>query len=196
MTQRCLLAIDLLNDFLDHWDYEKVEALINNTNRLAAAFRERQCHVIWVRQEFRPDLSDAFLEMRDRKVSICIEGTRGADLHPHLDCRSDDSVIVKKRYSAFFRTGLDELLSQRGVGEITICGINTHACVRMAAIDAYQRDIRVIMAKECIGSYDSAHAEMSLAYMDGKIARLANIDEILAELRAVNDLPAALSIEA
>lgn len=193
MTQRCLIVIDLLNDFLDHWDRPTVEALISHTNRLASAFRERQFPVIWVRQEFRPDLSDAFLEMRDRQVRICIEGTRGAQLHPDLDCRAGDGVIVKKRYSAFFRTGLDDLLLQSNVGEITICGINTHACVRMAAIDAYQRDLRVVLAKECIDSYDNAHAEMSLAYMDGKIARLAPVAEILAGLPEVNDLPCALS---
>ncbi|MBC7335815.1 MAG: isochorismatase family protein, partial [Clostridia bacterium] len=48
MTQRCLLVIDLLNDFLDHWDPQKVDALISNTNRLASAFREREFPVIWV----------------------------------------------------------------------------------------------------------------------------------------------------
>ena len=195
MTQRCLLVIDLLNDFLDHWDRQKVDALVSNTNRLASAFRESGFPVIWVRQEFRPDLSDAFLEMRDRQVRICIEGTHGARLHPDLDCRAGDSVIVKKRYSAFFRTGLDDLLLQSDVDEITICGINTHACVRMAAIDGYQRDIRVVLAKECIGSYDNAHAQMSLSYMDGKIARLTPVAEILAGLPTVNDLGAALSAE-
>ncbi|WP_353827742.1 hypothetical protein [Mesorhizobium sp.] len=24
-----------------------------------------------------------------------------------------------------------------------LCGVNTHACIRMAAVDAYQRDFRV-----------------------------------------------------
>lgn len=195
MTQRCLLVIDLLNDFLDHWDRQKVEMLVSNTNRLASAFRERQFPVIWVRQEFRADLSDAFLEMRDRRVELCIEGTRGAQLHSDLDCWPDDSIIVKKRYSAFFRTGLDDLLLRSGVSEITICGINTHACVRMTAIDAYQRDIRVVLASECIGSYDDAHAEMSLSYLDGKIARLVPVAEILAALPAANDLGAALPDE-
>lgn len=195
MTQRCLLVIDLLNDFLDHWDRQTVDALVSNTNRLASAFRESGFPVIWVRQEFRPDLSDAFLEMRDRRVELCIEGTRGAQLHPDLDCWPDDSMIVKKRYSAFFRTGLDDLLLRSGVNEITICGINTHACVRMAAIDGYQRDIRVVLAKECIDSYDTAHAQMSLSYMDGKIARLTPVAEILAALPAASDLGAALSAE-
>ncbi|NEJ02568.1 cysteine hydrolase [Rhizobium ruizarguesonis] len=54
--------------------------------------------VIWVRQEFRPDLSDAFLEMRDNDIKIAIEGIRGTQLHPDLDWNPNDVTIIKKRY--------------------------------------------------------------------------------------------------
>ncbi|MBV2183366.1 MAG: cysteine hydrolase, partial [Rhizobium sp.] len=112
--------------------------------------------------------------------------------HPDLICDPDDPVTIKKRYSAFFGTELDDLLRQSEVGEMVICGINTHACVRTAAIDAYQRDIRVVLAEECIASDDNAHAQMSLSYMDGKIARLAPVAEILANLPPSHGAPAPL----
>ena len=54
---------------------------------------------------------------------------------------------------------------------MVISGVNTHACVRTAAIDAYQRDFRVILARDCVASYDPEHARVSMDYMDGKIAR-------------------------
>ncbi|WP_353682583.1 isochorismatase family protein [Mesorhizobium sp.] len=41
-----------------------------------------------------------------------------------------------------------------------LCGVNTHACIRMAAVDAYQRDFRVVLAEECVGSYDAEHARL------------------------------------
>lgn len=182
MTEHCLLVIDLLNDFLDSWPADEVASIVSSTNTLTRAFREQRLPVIWVRQEFLPDLSDAFLEMRDRNVKICIAGTRGAELHPDLEVRSGDHMIVKKRYSAFFRTGLDPLLEALGVRRVTIGGINTHACIRMAAIDAYQRDLRVILAKECIGSYAAEHAKVSLDYMDGKIATVKALTDIIADI--------------
>lgn len=182
MLKRCLIIIDVLNDFLDRWDAAKVDRLIQNTNRLVAAFRHAGLPVIWVRQEFRSDLSDALLEMRDKRISITIEGTRGAQLHAGLDWQSTDTMIVKKRYSAFFRTELDTILADMGAGELVLCGLNTHACIRMAAIDAYQRDLRVIIARECIGSNNDEHERVSLEYMDGKIAKVATVADIIASL--------------
>ncbi len=56
----CLLNIDLINDFLDRLPLGEVEGIVTRTNELVQAFRLRGLPVIWVRQEFDPDLSDAF----------------------------------------------------------------------------------------------------------------------------------------
>ena len=117
MSQRCLLIIDMLNDFLDMWPEAEAARLVQNTNRLVAAFRERGLPIIWVRQEFRADLSDAFLEMQDKSIAKTIENTPGAALHPELDWQAGDRVVVKKRYSAFFGTNLDALLEDLGAHE-------------------------------------------------------------------------------
>ncbi|TCU19297.1 cysteine hydrolase family protein [Rhizobium sullae] len=194
MTKRALVIIDLINDYLDHWSTDKVARLIGETNTLAVAFREAGLPVIWVRQEFRPDLSDAFLEMRDKNLKIAIEGTSGAQLHAGLNWEPGDTIIVKKRYSAFFRTELEDILSAMGVDELVLCGINTHACIRMAAIDAYQRDLRVVLAEECIDSYDAEHGRVSVDYMNGKIAKVATVPEIIQALRPLHESRAVKAV--
>ena len=85
--------------------------------------------------------------------------------------RITDHVIVKKRYSAFFGTNLDDLLGRLGCTQIIVAGINTHACVRTTVIDAYQRDYDVILARDCIESHDKEHHETTWRYMDGKLGR-------------------------
>lgn len=170
MVDNCLIVIDMQNDFLDRWESERRNTLIAHTNQLASEFRRANCPVIWIRQAFKADLSDAFLEMRDRQISITIEGTRGADIHPDLRRRPDDRVITKKRYSAFFDTDLAQTLNGLEARKITLAGVNTHACIRMTAIDAYQRDIRVTIAGDCVDSTDAEHGRLSLDYMNGKIA--------------------------
>ena len=182
MSSRALLIIDMLNDYLDQHSPDQRAALIEATNDLVATFRQHHLPVIWVRQQFKADLSDAFLDMRARGVSVTIEGTRGAQLADALDWDPGDLTIVKKRYSAFFGTPLDAMLEELGVVELVLCGLNTHACIRCAAIDAYQRDLRVIVATQCVGSYDAEHARMSLAYMSGRIATLMSNSEIKAAL--------------
>ena len=61
--------------------------------------------------------------------------------------------------------------------------MNTHACIRMTAIDAYQRDMRVVLATECIDSHDEEHARISLCYMDGKIASVMTNAQIIGASR-------------
>lgn len=179
---QALLVIDLLNDYLDQWPDADRRQLVANTNRLVAEFRARGRPVIWVRQEFEPDLSDAFLDMRAKNIFVTIRGTAGAQFDSDLDTGALEPVVIKKRYSAFFGTGLDALLADLKVDEIVLCGINTHACIRMAAIDAFQRDLPVIIAADCVGSYDPDHAAMSLSYMSGKIATVLDNDQIVARL--------------
>jgi nicotinamidase-related amidase len=176
------MNIDLLQDFLRQQEAHRVERLINSKNELISFFRGAELPIIWVRQEFAPNLTDAFLEMREGGIRVAIAGTQGAQIDPRLDRNATDITIIKKRYSAFFRTGLDDVLGRLGATELVLAGVNTHACVRTAAIDAYQRDLKVILAADCLSSYDQEHAAISLRYMDGKIGRAMTNGEIQAHL--------------
>lgn len=179
MSNSVLLVIDVLNDFFRKSPLlERRDELTNSINELVASFRACDQPVIWVRQEFKPDLSDAFLEMRAENISITIAGTEGAQMLAELDVQPQDTVIVKKRYSAFFGTGLDDVLSSLAPDVLVICGVNTHACVRTTVIDAYQRDFDVVVASECTASVDQEHHEITKRYLDIGIARFLSNAEI------------------
>jgi nicotinamidase-related amidase len=152
-----LLVVDMQVDFFERAPELSAQRarLVAATNQLTRAFRDAGQPMIWVRQEFRADLSDAFLDMRRRGVAITIAGTEGAEILPELERAGTDHVVVKKRYSAFYGTGLVDLLAALDVGSLAIGGINTHACVRTTVIDAYQRDYDVSLASDCIESFDA-----------------------------------------
>jgi len=61
---------------------------------------------------------------------------------------------------------------------LILAGINSHACIRVTAIDAYQRDWEVIVAADCVDSYDREHHDISLRYMKDKIALVMTNREI------------------
>ena len=178
MTRNCLIVIDMQNDFLERLEEDARAVLITNTNHLIEIFRASSCPVIWVQQLLSPDLSDAPLLMRDRQISIVIDGTRGAQIHSDLARRKEDKVVTKKRYSAFFETDLEKILSDLDPKQITLAGVHTHACVRSTAIDAYQRDMRILLASDCLASHDPDHGRISMAYMDRNIAVAAGNDQI------------------
>jgi nicotinamidase-related amidase len=182
MTKPVLIVIDMLYDFLESWEPARRERLVHAINELVGVMRSFSRPVIWVRQEFDPDLHDAFPEMKAKGIHITIKGTKGCEILSDLTVAPSDAVIVKKRYSAFFGTNLDEVLARLAPDAVILAGINTHACIRTTAIDAYQRDWPVIVAADCVDSYDPEHHEISLRYMKDKIAAVMSNQEIKSTL--------------
>ena len=178
MDNAVLIVIDMLNDFFKKGRLAERQAdLVNSVNEVVGLFRRLDRPVVWVRQEFAPDLSDAFLVMRQRGTSITIAGTEGCQILSELDRRPQDRVIVKKRYSAFFGTDLEALLADLKPDPLVVAGVNTHACVRTTVVDAYQRDYTVVIASDCVDSYDQEHHEVTMRYLDGRMAQaLRNAD--------------------
>jgi nicotinamidase-related amidase len=184
MRRPVLIVIDILNDFLDRWTPPVRQRLVKSIGELVGTMRSFGHPVIWVRQEFEPDLRDAFPEMRTKQIQITIKGTAGCQIVPELDVAARDLVVIKKRYSAFYGTNLNEILAGLRPDAVILAGINTHACIRMTAIDAYQRDWPVVVATDCIGSYDQEHHAVSLRYMKDKIASLMTNAQIHTELQS------------
>src|SRR5258708_5753596 len=174
--------MDVMVDFRDRWAAQDRGALVAAIGARADTFRAAGHPVVWVRQEFAPDLSDAFREMRRDNIRVTIKGTDGSRIIPELVPGTDDLQVVKKRYSAFFGTPLDEMIRTRRIDTLVLAGVNTHACVRTTAIDAYQRDLEVIIPREAVGSYDQEHAAVSLRYMDGKIASVVSVAQCLSRV--------------
>jgi nicotinamidase-related amidase len=183
MHKPVLIVIDMLNDFLEKWDRSDRDRLVDAINELVQIMRQASRPVIWVRQEFESDLSDAFPEMKVKNIHIVIKGTSGSQIDSRLKVSTSDMVIVKKRYSAFFGTGLDEVLDHLRPDGLILAGVNTHACIRTTAIDAYQRDWPLILASECVDSYDREHHHVTLKYMKDKLAILMTNREIDAMLK-------------
>lgn len=178
-----VIVIDMQVDFFTHERLARNRAqLVASTNRLAGAAREHGVPVIWIKTEYEPDLRDASIEIRKKGIHVVIRGTDGAQLLPELDGRDVDVALVKKRYSAFFGTTLDDLLRANGCSRLIVAGVNTHACVRSTVVDAYQRDYVVILARDCIDSHDPEHHRVSWEYMDGKLGEALGVAEITALL--------------
>ncbi|HXM12755.1 MAG TPA: cysteine hydrolase [Terriglobales bacterium] len=184
MRRPVLIVIDMVNDFLAKWAPDPKQRLVHSINDLVGIMRQCGHPIIWVRQEFEPNLSDAFPEMKTKDIRITIRGTAGSQIDPDLAVAQSDPVVIKKRYSAFYNTDLDQLLHRLRPDALILAGINTHACVRVTAIDAYQRDWEIVLAADCVDSYDREHHDISMKYMKDKIATVLSNQEIRLALAA------------
>jgi nicotinamidase/pyrazinamidase len=112
----------------------------------------------------------------------CIQGSRGAELHPDLDQRYLDCILHKgvrqelDSYSAFFEndqttpTGLDGYLRSLGCRTVYLAGLATDVCVMYSALDAVRLGYPVVLVRDASrgvnvpeGSLDSALDSLSAA---------------------------------
>ena len=185
MRRPAIFVIDMLNDCFGNAELQRLRpSLCSSINELTALAREIGCPVIWIRQEFEPDLRDAMLDMKRNGIYMFIKGTPGPQILDELDRLDGDLEVVKKRYSMFFQTGLDALLQRLGTDQIVLAGVNTHACIRAAAMDAYQRDFEVMIVRECVASKDTHHHDVTMNYLDGGIARVLPLHEVKTQFLA------------
>lgn len=187
--QPALLVIDLQQEFfLSGPLAERREKLTNSVNALVDRAHTRGIPVIWIRQEYKADLSDAPLYNRKHNKPVTIEGTDGVRLLPELHRDDEDKEIVKKRFSSFFNTDLETYLVAKGIDTLILTGINTMTCVRTTAIDAYMRDYEVILALDGVDAYDAEQHENSLKYLEYAVARGMHNDEILPLLQLTEEI--------
>ena len=176
-----LFIIDMVNDsFLHHGLNDQRKNLCENINRLLTYSRALGHSIFWVKQEYKADLSDAFLEMREQDISMYIEATPGSDFVSELQPLEGEQIIIKKRYSMYYGTNLDQLLVDLRPSELILAGVNSHACIRTAAIDAYQRDFRSIIVNNCVGSTQDEHHKVTMGYLSKNIAKLVSLNEFIS----------------
>ncbi len=178
-----LLIIDMSKDLFSQNYHNGIllknkNKIVSCINTLVSIFRENKLPIIWVAERLKSDLSDAPLMMKKTKRFYTLDNTDGWKILDELDYKKEDTLIIKKRYSAFFETDLDKMLKKLKADTLIVTGVNTHACIRMAAIDAYERDYEVILPIDGIDSWDKEHEKISLKYMDGGIVQVKSTDEI------------------
>jgi nicotinamidase-related amidase len=63
--------------------------------------------------------------------------------------------LPKPRFSAFFKTDLDEWLRQRGVTLCAVAGITTNFCVLSTVIDALAHDFKAVLLEDCTAAFSA-----------------------------------------
>ena len=170
------MIIDMQKDFFTKEELQiQKDRLIKNINELTIFVRDNEIPVIWIRQIHKKDLSD----LQKNAQPAVIENTEGAQLIDGLIVRDIDLSVKKTNYSGFFKTNLDDLLESLNVDTLIVGGINTHACVRTTVIDAYQRNWDIIVAKDCVASWDKEHQDVTMRYFEPKIAKVLTNEEII-----------------
>jgi nicotinamidase-related amidase len=149
-----LVLIDMQNDFVSWTPY--ASAIVPNLKKVLKACRANLIPVIHVIRHYSEDASDVELPRIENflKRPFVVGGTPGAEIVPQLSPTEGEPVIIKKRWSAFFRTGLKVLLEEMGLDTIIVGGIFTPNCVRTTVFDAIALDLHVYILTDGTASED------------------------------------------
>ena len=166
-----LLVVDAQQDFLAHPGLQPEAATLTGAIAgLIAWFRARGWPVLHIHTRVAADLSDAMPHWRQAGRGLCVEGTPGAMPPPPLRPAEGEGVFIKRFFDGFEAPDLTRGLREAGVDSVVVAGVHTHACIRATALSAYARGLAVFVPLEAVGSYDPAHAALTLDWLDGRAA--------------------------
>ncbi|MEP4192729.1 MAG: isochorismatase family cysteine hydrolase, partial [Sneathiella sp.] len=149
--------------------------------------RDNNIPIIFTQEVHRNDEVDFGLELEYGEPIHCLEGSKGVDFIDTLRPGSDDYIIRKRRYSAFFATDLEILLKGLKVDVLILAGVATDVCVRATAQDAHQLNYKVVVVPECVaGTNPDRHlaALENISYIFGSVVPLDSLGNRLCRQRS------------
>lgn len=149
-----LVIIDMQNWFFRSEDrMEKLSELIESINQLIEVATTKNITIFQVLTIHKADKSTWNIVMKKHNFSALIEGSEEAKLLPEIKFDSSQEIIVKTRQSTFIRTNFEEKLKEKNIDTLILSGVFTHGCVGRTAVDAYERDFNIILAKDASFSH-------------------------------------------
>jgi nicotinamidase-related amidase len=130
--------------------------------RLAKRFRNEGLPVIYVNDNFGRWESDW------RKViRYCTApGLPGRRMSATLRPQRGDYFVLKPKHSGFFSTTLDVLLRHLGARTLVLTGVATDICILATAQDAYMRDYRLFVPRDCVAAQSASANRFALSHIN------------------------------
>jgi nicotinamidase-related amidase len=172
IASTALVIIDMQRDFVLPGGFG--EALGNDTSLLLAAVepigrvlaqaRALGMLVIHTREGHRPDLTDCppaklhrggktFIGEAGPIGRILVRGEQGHDIIDQLYPVDGEPVIDKPGKGSFHATDLAQILSDRGIKTLVVCGVTTEVCVHTTVREANDRGYECLVLSDCVASY-------------------------------------------
>ncbi|MDK2782783.1 MAG: nicotinamidase/pyrazinamidase, partial [Thermococcaceae archaeon] len=136
-----LIIVDMQRDFMPGGALPVPEGdrIIPTIEELVEKFKKRGALIVATRDWHPPD-HISFKERGGPWPSHCVQNTKGAEIVVKLP---EDTIVIskadkpdKEAYSGFEGTELAEILKEKGVKRVYICGVATEYCVKATALDA------------------------------------------------------------
>ncbi len=163
--KRCLLVIDMLNDFLAPggalYCGDAARRIIPEVKRHITATRRGRGKVIFICDAHAPDDVEFA-----RFPPHAIAGTRGAQIIDELPVKPGDETIEKGQLACFYGTRLEAILRRLKPQAVHVVGVCTSICVMSAVADLITRGYEVVVHRDGVADFDPEAHAFALKHME------------------------------
>lgn len=160
MANSALLVMDVQRSIVDIAEADA--AYLARLARAADAARSVGIPVIYVVIALRPGTPE--VGPRNKVLNALVqdglfaEGDSGTEIHPDVAPRPGDTVVTKRRASAFSGSDLDLVLRARGIDSLVLTGIATGAVVLATLSQAADLDFGLtVLSDGCLDPDPEVH---------------------------------------
>lgn len=156
-----LIVVDMQKDFIDgSLVVPGAVSIIPKVNDYIKSFESVGCAVFFTR-DWHPEDHISFKNNGGLWPKHCVAGSEGAMIHSDIYIPPDNRFFVNKgfessfdAYSGFQGTILKELLDERGIKRLFICGVATEYCVKNTVIGGLNLGYFVFLLLDAIKGVD------------------------------------------
>ncbi|WP_368300492.1 isochorismatase family protein [Kluyvera sichuanensis] len=179
-SRAALLIHDMQEYFLNFWgeDSEMMETVVANIAALRDFCKKHDIPVYYTAQPKEQSDEDRAL-LNDMWGPGLTRSPEQQRVIAALAPDTQDTVLVKWRYSAFHRSPLEQMLKDTGRNQLIITGVYAHIGCMTTATDAFMRDIKPFFVADALADFSRDEHLMSLKYVAGRSGRVVMTDELL-----------------
>ncbi len=181
-----LVVIDLQKGIINRLTapYE-AETVIKNAALLAEAFRSKHMPVFLIHVSASTDGKDSLHPIVDEPMQIHTPPPDWSEIVPEMGPKSEDFVITKHQWGAFYGTELDLELRRRGITTIVLCGISTNIGVESTARFAYEYGYNQVFVEDAMTSMSAEDHYFAIKNIFPRIGLVRDAKTVLASLKTV-----------
>jgi nicotinamidase-related amidase len=119
-NKKALILVDIQNDYFPNGKMELCgsEAASINAEKILNDFREKKLDIFHIRHlSTRPD------------ATFFLPESPGAEIHANVKPINGENIIIKYFPNSFRDTNLFDMLKEKDVKDLVICGMMTHMCI-------------------------------------------------------------------
>lgn len=186
-VQRDFAAPDRLRTYgLTDAALSALDQAVTRVGDLVDAARAADVPVVWVElgsDPARPWRASNWLRGGGYDATVapdepCVLGTPGAEWYRMRPAEGEPRV-VKRAYSGFLGTDLEERLRAAGCDWLTVVGLTSECCVHATAQDAVQLDWPVVVPRDATAAYDLGVHAAALTQLGLNVAVIGDTDEVV-----------------